>query len=207
MCIRMLFGILIFVLSLILTNTSAIAENSIYSDVTTNQKIINTLNVLKNHDTESRHVLNVILGDNLSKKPIKIMFYDLSTMGSDFESMDAVACKKKNSDSIYILINQIHESAPTEALASLLAHETIHQDDNSSIQEEITGWTNEAKAWMSYKATNSKLNNIDSDNCPLVQRLNTIEEMYSASSSNIARKVTSISGYAVLPQYSPGYGI
>jgi hypothetical protein len=199
----MLLSMLIFVLSFVITNTPVLAENSLYSDVTSNQKIINTLNVLKKHDADSRQVLNVILGNNVSHKPMKIMFYNLASMGSDFAGMDAVACKKNNSDIIYILINSVHQNAPEEAIASLLAHETIHQDEISSIEEEVAGWTNEAKAWASYVANNAQLSRVHSE---LVNRMNTISSMYTASASNIERKVSSISGYAVLPKYSPGFG-
>ncbi len=207
---RAIFVVLFSACLFFYTNSFALADENIYSDITNNQKIINTLNSLKTHNQQTKHTLDIILGDNLSSKPMKIMFYDFSALGSSFEEMDAVACKKQNSDRIFILINNIHQDAPIEALASLLTHETIHQDDISSIEEETTGWTNEAKAWISYKQTNTKLNNLDPEISPLVKRLNTLAEMYTAAnntSAKIAKSVSSNKGYSILAQYSPGFGI
>jgi len=204
---RVLCGTLILVLSFFVMETSAIADNNPYKDITSNPVLVNTLNTLKNHNALTNKTLNTILGDNISKKPMIIMFYDFAAMGGSYEKMDAVACKKRGSDRIYILINNIHENAPVEALASLLTHETIHQDDISSIEEETTGWTNEAKTWLSYKETNKKLNNT---NCLLTTRLNTLAEMYKTadnSSEKIEKTVSSIEGYSLLAKYSPGYGI
>lgn len=210
MSIRAIFAVLFSVCIFFCTSSSAFADENAYSDITTDQKIINTLNTLKIHSSQTKQTLNIIMGDNLSNKPMKVMFYDFSMLGSSFENMDAVACKKRNSDRIFILINNIHQNAPVEALASLLTHETLHQDDVSSIEEETTGWTNEAKTWVSFKQTNSRLNNIDSESCPLVKRLNTLSEMYSAAnntSEKIAKSVRSNEGYSSLAEYSPGYGI
>jgi len=204
---KVLFGTVIFVLSFLLTYTPAFADNNPYKDITSNTTLVNTLNVLKNHNALTNRTLNIILGDNLSKKPMIVMFYDFSAMGGSYEKMDAVACKKRGSDRIYILINNIHQNAPVEALASILTHETIHQDDISSIEEETIGWTNEAKTWISYKQTNKKLNNAD---CALVTRLNTLSEMYRAAnntSEKIERTVSSTEGYSLLAKYSPGYGM
>lgn len=207
MCIRTVFCTVFAVLLFFGIKPAAFSSEDVYSDVTTNQKLLNTLHVLKTHDDISRRVLNVIAGDNLSRKPIKIMFYDLSRMGYDFAKMDAVACKRRNSDRIYILINSVHKNAPVEALASLLSHETIHQDDDSSIKEEITGWTNEATSWISYNGTNSSLKN---NKCALVKRLNTLAGMY-ISAGNTTEKISeaiySNIGYASLPQHSDGFGM
>lgn len=210
MSIRAAFAMLFFCLIFFCATPSAFAEENDYTDITSNQKIINTLNTLKNHNSQTQETLNIILGDNLSRQQIKIMFYDFAALGSAFEDMDAVACKKRGSDRIYILINNIHQDAPVEAIASILTHETIHQDDISSLEEETTGWTNEAKAWISYKETNAKLNNINSENSPLVKRLNTLAEMYLTShntSEKIEKSVSTNRGYSLLAKASPGFGM
>lgn len=207
MCIRMTIRAIIAAFIVFCINSAAFSEENVYSEITVNPKIIETLDVLKNQDNFSRNVLNIILGNNLSHKPMKIMFYDLGAMGYQYEKMDAVSCKRKNSDRIYILINTIHENAPAEALASLLSHETIHQDDESSIEEETTGWTNEAKFWISYNSENQDLKYI---NCDLVKRLNTLTEMYVSSGYNsykINKSIRANVGYVGLPETSPGYGV
>ena len=206
MCIRTAICALFVVLVFNGMNSAVFARDVAYTEVSSNSKIVSTLNVLKNHNATSHNVLKTILGDNLTHKPIKIMFYNLSSMGFEFEKMDAVACKKRNSDRIYILINDIHKNAPPEALASILSHETIHQDDESSLAEEVTGWTNEAKSWLFYTRTNPNLKYQD---CALVRRLNTLADLYAKAgytSEKIADTIYSNLGYASLPQYSQGFG-
>jgi hypothetical protein len=79
------------------------------------------------------------LGENLSKRPIKIMFKDLSEISPIYANFDALGWKEKDGQ-LFIFINKKHCLAPKEALASILCHEAIHQDEFSSIEEETYGW-------------------------------------------------------------------
>ncbi len=205
---RFFIGIL-FVCMLTFSAQAQALDQSNYLAVTHDQKIKQVLNLLKTHNQDTKKTLNTILGDNLTQKPIQIMFFDLSQLNISYENFDALTCKDK-SGNLYILINKIHKNAPVEALASLLSHEVIHQDDQSSYEEEIKAWAIEAKTWHSFQETNPKLRNPELNKYALVKRMNTIEKMYvSANDSTIliAQEVHANSGYKGLPEYSSGFGI
>lgn len=187
-----------------LCSSKAIALDD-YTQITQDYKLQQVLNLLKNHSDETRETLNIIKGNNMSNKPIKVMFFNLSRMNIAYEKYDALTCKHKNG-TLYIFINSIHRNAPIEALACLLSHETLHQDDESSYQEEVAAWTMEAKTWMSLKKAGIKVDNTNS----LVKRLNTIEKMYVNANylpTMISQEVRENAGYKGLAEYSPGYGI
>jgi hypothetical protein len=176
-----------------------------YSAITQDSKIQQVLDLMKHHSDGTRETLNTLMGDNLSKRPVKVMFYDLSLLNSAYANYDALTCKHK-SGTLYIFINSIHKNASIEAIACLLSHEALHQDDNSSYQEEIAAWTKEATTWSSFKTCEMHLDSSDA----LVKRLNAIEKMYVSSnyhSTEISREVHGNAGYSGLAEYSPGYGI
>ena len=190
-----------------LSNTALAFDN--YAEVTQDSKIVQALDLLQHHSDDSRQTLNTILGDNLTQKPIKVMFYNLSQMNVAYANYDALTCKHK-SGSIYILINKIHKDAPVEALACLLSHEVLHQDDLSSYQEEVQAWTKEATTWVSLKKVYNNLNSSELNTYPLVRRLNSIEKMYvkaNYATTEISKEIHSNLGYQNLAEYSPGYGI
>ncbi len=81
-----------------------------YTQITQDYKLQQVLSLLKNHSDETRETLNIILGNNLSNRPIKIMFYNLSRMNIAYEKYDALTCKHKNG-TLYIFINSIHRNA------------------------------------------------------------------------------------------------
>lgn len=189
--------------------SSKVFALSDYSEISDNAKIQQTLELLSTHSAETKQTLSTITGDNLTQKPIKIMFYDLSKMNVAYANYDALTCKHK-SGSLYILINNKHQNAPTEALACLLSHEVTHQDDLSSYEEEVHAWTTEAIIWISLKNSDKKLNNSELNNNDLVKRLNTIEKMYISagySTIEISKEVHANVGYRGLSEFSPGYGI
>ena len=86
-----------------------------------------------------------ILGNNLSQKPVKIEFKDLSTISPEYASFDALGWKKGKN--LFIFINPRHKDAPPGALAALLSHEALHQDEYNSLAEETYAWTMEASVW------------------------------------------------------------
>lgn len=86
-----------------------------------------------------------ILGNNLTGEPIKVEFKDLGEIGKEYSGFDALGWKKGNK--LYIFINQKHKTAPPGALAALLSHEALHQDEYNSLAEETYAWTMEASVW------------------------------------------------------------
>lgn len=200
---------MMFFIILFLNSSSVFAQNLTeynFSQITTDQKIIAAISLL-NNTTLEKTALTAILGNNLSQKPIRIMFKDLSEISEEYTDFDALACKDR-SGRPYIFINQKHKNAPAEAIAALLCHETIHQDGESSIAEEIQGWLNEAVEWHQFKKTNPELNCLSEDKYSLVKRLNTLENMYveaGGTSGKITEAVAQNEGYKNLALYSPGF--
>jgi len=181
-----------------------------YSAVTSAPEIIKALDLLKNHNKATEKTFNTIFGDNLTQKPITIRFYDLSQMNFTYRKYDALTCIHKKSGRLFIFINTVHKGAPAEAIASLLSHEVIHQDAQSSYQEEVAAWTAEATTWKSFKEAYPELNKDSLNKYPLVERLNTLEKMYvkaNYTTALISKEVYANAGYKGLPEYSPGFGI
>lgn len=173
----------------------------VYKGVTTNEAIIDALEVLKN--THGVYSYNAILGDNLTGKKIKIELKDLSEINPNYRDFDALGWKKN--ERLFIYINKKHSDAPPEALAALLAHEALHQDEFNSINEETYAWTYEASIFTKLVQKNSSLIEVHH---PLVTRENTLRKLFvkgNYSSEYIRKAVKSNKGYASLPSRSPGF--
>ena len=173
-----------------------------YKKVTSDGKICEALDKLKN--TVGNFSREAILGENLTNKPIKIQFYELSSIKPQYSSYDALGMKKKNQ--LYIYVNQKHYNAPPEALAALLSHEALHQDEYNSINEETYAWTMEATVWADLCKKNPSLRNNKSSS--LASRENILLKMLeNANYSNVLIKNTVVNhpGYKKLPQKSPGF--
>ncbi|MDD3151009.1 MAG: hypothetical protein PHV68_09255 [Candidatus Gastranaerophilales bacterium] len=181
--------------------TSAVYKKT-YEKVTKDNQLINALEAMKG--TSGEFSRKAILGENLSHKPMKVMFKNLGSISALYANYDALGWKK--GDQLYIYINQKHMNAPAEALASLLSHEAMHQDEYNSINEETYAWTMEAQVWTEFRRKNPNLEkNIQSD---LVQRENTLSEMFknaNYTSKYIRNTVSSNPGYQDLPPTSPGF--
>lgn len=146
---------------------------------------------------------NAILGNNLSGRPVKIEFKDLGTINQDYAKFDALGWKKNKQ--LYIYINPRHKDAPPGALAALLSHEALHQDEYNSLAEETYAWTMEAAVWYEirklYPESNDELH-------PLVVRENTLRKLFirgGYSDKYIKKTVISNEGYKNLPSTSPGF--
>jgi len=146
---------------------------------------------------------NAILGNNLSQRPIKIEFRDLGLISPAYASFDALGWKKNKQ--LYIYINPRHKDAPPGALAALLAHEAIHQDEYNSLAEETYAWTLEAATWCEileiYPESNNELH-------PLVIRENTLKKLFERGNYTdkyIKKTVHTNEGYRNLPATSPGF--
>lgn len=173
----------------------------VYKGVTKDEHIMEALELLKGGLGEFSR--RAILGNNLSEKPMQVDFEDLSKFGQAYANFDALGWKKK--DRLYIYINKKHQDAPKPALAAVLAHEALHQDDFNSLNEETYAWTMEAAVWTQLSEKNPKYN--DSMH-PLVVRENTLKKLFikgNYTSKYIRKTVFANPGYSNLPSRSPGF--
>jgi len=178
-----------------------ISKSSSYSKVTNNQKLIQALDLMDG--TSASWAKKAILGNNASGLPMKIQFKNLAEISPDYANFDALGWKKQRQ--LYIYINNKHQNAPAEALASLLSHEAVHQDELCSLEEETYAWGYEADVWTQMKAKNPMAAQIQ---CPLTERLNTLSRLFTSANyttSSIRNLVYSNPGYKGLPLHSPGF--
>lgn len=173
----------------------------LYKGVSEDHIFYVALDMLK--DTNGEFSRRAILGSNLSQKPIKVLFKDLSTINPGYADFDALGWKK--GEKLYIFINPKHKEAPPGAIAALLSHEALHQDEYNSLAEETYAWTMEASVWCEildlYPESNENLN-------PLVNRENTLKQLFEKgnySNRYIKKSVRSNEGYKGLPATSPGF--
>ena len=172
-----------------------------YKSVGSDEIFYVALDMLK--DTTGMFSRNAILGNNLTRKPIKIEFKDLSQINADYAGFDALGWKKGKR--LYIYISNRHREAPAGALAALLAHEALHQDEFNSLAEETYAWTMEAVVWDEILRMYPEANDKSSS---LVKRENTLKQLLEKGNHTnkyIKKSVMQNSGYQNLPSYSPGF--
>lgn len=177
------------------------SKDNPYLQVSDEPKILEALELLTG--TSGEYSKEAILGKNVSGKPMKVVFQSPGLLNPAYGSYDALGWKSK--DQLYIYINPKHRTAPPEALASLLSHEAMHQDQDNSINEETYAWTLEAAVWTEFTEKNPELKK---SVCPLVSREATLSKLLiNANYSNkyIRQIVTSNPGYQNLPLRSPGF--
>ncbi|MBQ7450756.1 hypothetical protein IJS77_05000 [bacterium] len=173
----------------------------VYKGVTTDESVIDALEILKN--THGVYSYKAIMGENLTGKKIKIEMKDLSEISPNYRDFDALGWKKN--ERLFIYVNKKHNDAPPEALAALLAHEALHQDEFNSINEETYAWTYEASIFTKFVQKDESLLEIHH---PLVTRENTLRKLFikgNYTSEYIRKAVKSNKGYATLPSRSPGF--
>jgi len=200
MRILKLFAVLCFVF--FLQNQVSCADSS--SLASKDPKIIQAINLMSG--TTAEWARTAILGNNVSRRPMQIKFRNLAEISPNYKDFDALGWK--DGKQLYIFINNKHASAPPEALASLLSHESVHQDEQCSLEEETYAWGYEADVWIQMKKRNSKLNTITLGSYPLVDRLNTLARTFqngNYTTKKIRSMVYSNPGYNGLPVHSPGF--
>ncbi len=172
-----------------------------YKKVTDESLIIIALEMLKNTDGDFSR--KAILGYNLTGYPIKIQFKDLASLNKSYANFDAVGWKKKKK--LFIYINPKHQTAPPAAIAALLSHEALHQDEYNSLSEETFAWTMEAVVWTDLADVYPECN-VESN--ALVKRENTLKKLFEKgghSPKYIKKAVYQNKGYQGLPITSPGF--
>lgn len=172
-----------------------------YKNVTKENLVMIALDMLKGTDGDFSR--KAILGYNLTGYPIKIEFKDLASINKSYSNFDAVGWKKKKKLIIYI--NPKHQAAPPAAIAALLAHEALHQDEYNSLSEETYAWTMEAVVWSDLVDIYPECN-VESN--ALVKRENTLKKLFEKGAHSpkyIKKSVYQNKGYQGLPLTSPGF--
>jgi len=172
-----------------------------YNAVTKDEIVCVSLDMLKG--TNGDFSRKAILGNNLIQRPMKVEFKDLSTINKSYGDYDALGWKRGKN--LYIYINQKHSTSPAIALAALLSHEAIHQDEYNSLSEETYAWTMEAAVFTELVGLYPDYElNLDS----LVQREKTLKKLFERgnyTNKYIKKTVYSNEGYQNLPISSPGF--
>ena len=152
------------------------------------------------NESHADKVINTLMGDNPSRHPVKIMFYNLCLLSPQYSDTHALATSD-NDGTMYILIDSKYQNEPPEALASIIAHEITHQLPRATLDEEIQAWTNETRQWIEFKKNNPKLALLDENKYRLVKRLNYLEKLYTAGNNSnelIAEAVMNNKAYRTL---------
>lgn len=173
----------------------------LYKGVTKESSIIEALEIMKGSlGSFSR---DAILGNNPTGQKIGVSYKDLSTINPQYANYEALGWKR--SKKLYIYINQKHSDAPAAAIAALLSHEALHQDELNSLNEETYAWTMEASVWTQLVERDPSLAKLRS---PLVVRENTLRDLFikgNYTNKYIRKTVFSNPGYQNLPIRSPGF--
>ncbi len=166
--------------------------------VSKNGEIIEAVKLLEK--TPAKTYYKAILGENPTKKPIKISFKNLT----DFADFDAIGWKKH--DRLYIYVNKKHKNnVPKEALSTIIASIAVHLDEEDSLNEETYSCALEGFLW-NYFTTKSPA--LKTKSSTLKTRHNTLEELFLKSPSDVkyVSKLISINpNYATLPKESKGF--
>ena len=192
---------MVFCVTILCCNDTVLAKTK-YSQVSLDSNINQAMDLMDG--TTAAWAKKALLGNNDSGRPIKVRFRNLAELSASYANFDALGWK--DNGQLYIYINRKHRTAPAAALASLLSHEAVHQDELCSLEEETYAWGYEADVWIQMKKKNPRLNS--SSGHPLVVRLNTLEKLFKQanySTDKIRNVVYSNPGYQGLPVHSPGF--
>lgn len=137
-------------------------------------------------------------------RPMRVIFKDMTTLHKSLKNYEALSWISNQGEEI-IFINEKHRNAPPEALAALISHEAMHDDEYNSLNEEVQSWRHEADVWLEMKAKNPSLAKIPAGQFPLVDRENRIAD--EARKGTLEKFVRSSPGYRKLPESSPGFTV
>ena len=178
------------------------AHSKTYKKITKDGVVMQAMELMKTVNI-AQYSYNALMGNNLTEKPFKIEFKNLTEINPEYSSFDALGWKKKGR--LYIYINEKHRNAPSEAIAALLAHEAIHQDEFASLNEDTYAWTLEAATWLKLTENNPAARKNPSS---LVSRENMLVKLFEKgdyTNRYIKKAVYTNPGYNKLPTRSPGF--
>lgn len=179
--------------ALVLLSFSNLALAADYSANTKQPVLLEALNRLESMNNYK--VLNVIKGQNSTNMPIKIMFRDLAALG--YGTCEAVTAKAADGR-LVILISSNYKTAPVEAVACLIAHESVHHENTKTYEEEVRAWSTEVQTWVAFTQVNPSLKSSDSK---LVKRLNYLSKLYTKDGNqmtSIASLIANNPAYSTL---------
>lgn len=176
---KKIITLVIFVIALTANTAFAYDLNKMSDDA----KIVSALKVL-----EANNQTDVLARINNSKT--KIIFYDLTMISYSYAKHYAVASTDEYGEN-YILINSNLASSPKEALACLIAHESVHQLPQATYEEEVRATTTEARTWQLLK---DKVG-ANYQNDILVKRLNNLVAMQEGGRNLIAKAISNNAFY------------
>ena len=162
--------IVVLFCALIVMSISNVAVAADFSANTKQPVLTAALNKLE--AMNNTQVVNVIKGQNSTNKPIKVMFRNLEVLG--YGTCEAVTAKASDGR-LVILISDNYKTAPVEAIACLIAHESVHHQNTKTYEEEVQAWNTEVNTWLSFTSVNPSLKQCDSR---LVKRLNYLSKLY-----------------------------
>ena len=162
--------VLVLVCTFVIMTLSNIAVASDFTANTKQPVLTEALNRLE--AINNTKVINVIKGQNSTNQPIKIMFRDLVALG--YGTCEAVTAKASDGR-LVILISSNYKEAPVEAIACLIAHESVHHENTKTYEEEVRAWTMETRTWLAFTEQNPSLK---SQASKLVKRLNYLSKLY-----------------------------
>lgn len=132
----------------------------------------------------------------------RVFFKDLREISKQVRNFDALSWISPAGEWV-IFIHVKHRNAPPEALAALIAHESLHCDPENSLQEEVSGWAQEAMTWSEMKQRYPHLQTLAPGTSPLVDRLNRLAS--EQEQGMLEALVRQNKGYRNLPETSPGF--
>ena len=161
-------------LSIFLIQVNSVVSGKEVTDVD-QQKINLAVDVLKNY--ANNKAISILEGNNYTKKPVTIIFKDLSEVNFSYSKFYAVTATDSDGN-LYILINKNLRNSDERALACLIAHESMHCRKNvfDSVDEEIAAHMQEVMLYIKILSDNENLKDKTDD--VLVNRLNKLKKIY-----------------------------
>ncbi len=190
---KIMSKVLVLFSALILFGFSNVAIAADFSANTKQPVLVSALNKLE--AMNKTQVINVIKGNNSTGKPIKLMFRNMAAMG--YGTCEAVTAKSADGR-LVIIISADYKTAPIEAVACLIAHESVHHENTKTYEEEVRAWTTEVQTWNSFTSVNPSLKQNSSK---LVKRLNYLAKLYAKDgnqNTSIANLIANQPAYASL---------
>ena len=172
-----LVALLVFVT---LSVTQAFAYN--LKDFTSDAKIMAAMQMLEQNGDYDVFA-------NLKKNAVKVKFYNLSGYGTVYATNSY-----DNYGRRVILINSVYQNAPTEQIACLIAHESMHVLRKATLEEETIATQKEAATWLRLKRAG-----VSYPDNKLTKRLDKLADLQQASIADgnnyIHNKIASSSFY------------